>query len=87
MVTFVVISSFFWQQFCQEKREKNTEYLKKEFSQLEKYIHNIKDVPDPDTGIRYPVNFCYPVDYPVSGKILPDIYRIIFQFLRLVKLV
>ena len=45
---------------------------------------NIRDVPDPDISIRYPVKFRYPV---VSGKILPDIYRIIFQFLRLVKLV
>ena len=29
----------------------------------------IRDVPDPDTSIRYPVKFRYPV---VSGKILPD---------------
>ena len=36
------------------------------------------------SGYQYPVKFRYPV---VSGKILPDIYRIIFQFLRLVKLV
>ena len=45
---------------------------------------HIRDVPDPDTSIRYPVKFHYPV---VSGKILPDIYRIIFRFLRLMKLV
>ena len=30
---------------------------------------NIRDVPDPDISIRYPVKFRYPV---VSGKILPD---------------
>ena len=33
-----------------------------------------RDVPDPDTSIRYPVRFRYPV---ASGKILPDIYQII----------
>ena len=35
------------------------------------------------SGYQYPVKF----HYPVSGKILPDIYRIISRCLRLVKLV
>jgi hypothetical protein len=35
-----------------------------------------RDVPDPDTGIRYPVNLDIR-HYPVSGINLPDIYRIV----------
>jgi hypothetical protein len=34
----------------------------------------IRDVPDPDTGIRYPVKFRHPA---LSGINLPDIYRIV----------
>ena len=33
-----------------------------------------RDVPDPDTGIRYPVKFRHPA---LSGINLPDIYRIV----------
>jgi hypothetical protein len=35
---------------------------------------NIRDVPDPDTCIRYPVKFRHPA---LSGINLPDIYRIV----------
>jgi hypothetical protein len=33
-----------------------------------------RDVPDPDTGIRYKLDIRH---YPVSGTNLPDIYRIV----------
>ena len=36
-------------------------------------VENLRDVPDPDTSIRYPVKFRHPA---LSGINLPDIYRI-----------
>ena len=42
------------------------------FSAIGKHLS--RDVPDPDTGIRYPVKFRHPA---LSGINLPDIYRIV----------
>ena len=35
-----------------------------------------RDVPDPDTGIRYPVKFRHPALSGIRYK-FPDIYRIV----------